>query len=572
MKTKKEHIRIQFVLTLAATLIALGVIVVYTFGSFYSVAMEDAVTIGRNSVSQEAEKLNNFLLQGMDVLQVTGLVVDAMMRNNATPEEIEQFLLQESEDYAVSIDENFTGIYGFFEGVYLDGIGWVPDEDYVPQERPWYITAYEGGGAPMVVSPYLDAQTGSIMISVSQLLSDGESVISLDIVMDEMQELAESIQLNGEGYGLIVDKNGLVVAHCDISQKGKNYLSDEDMQGTEMQEMVKKVYASGGESVIMKLDGEECMIFSQEVQKDWYVIMVVNTVDLFERVKVNLWRNIMVSILIFAVVGYFCTSSYINRNKATKYAEELQDYQATLEERVEEQTRKIKEQTLERIKMQEDVIEGMAAMIESRDNSTGQHVRNTKQYVFMIAAYMLENGIYSDEVDEKFVEYIRNAAPLHDVGKILISDVILNKPGRFTPEEFEIMKTHALLGSEIVEKILGDSAEAELVQMAKNVAWYHHEKWDGSGYPNGLCGEEIPLAARIMAVADVFDALVNKRVYKEAMAEEEAFHILREDAGSHFDPVIVDIFFDIRKDVHRYLEESLKDRASELPKEDSKKD
>lgn len=556
MKSKKGHNRIQYIFTLVITLFALGVIAFYTFTSFYSVAMEDAVTIGKNSVSQEAEELNNFLLQGLDVLQVTGLVVDSMMRDGADPEEIEKFLLQESEDYARAIDKNFTGIYGVFNGVYLDGIGWVPDDDYVPQERVWYTTALAGGGRPMVVSPYLDAQTGSIMISVSQLLSDGKSVVSLDIVMDEMQQMAKNIQLNGEGYGFIIDKNGLVVAHQDDSQKGKNYLTDEDMQDTQLPEMTRKILSSNEEAVTMELNGEECMIFSKEVQEDWYVVMVINTADLFERVKVTLWRNIFVSVLIFIVVGYFCTSSYRNRNKATRYAEELQGYQATLEERVEAQTKKIKEQALERIRMQESVIEGMAAIIESRDNSTGEHVRNTKRYVSMMADYMLENNIYPETVNEKFTVYIRNAAPLHDVGKILISDVILNKPGKFTPEEFEIMKTHAVLGGDIVEKILAGNAEPELLQMAKEIVCCHHEKWDGSGYPMGLRGSEIPLSARIMAVADVFDALVCKRVYKEAMAEEHAFSILREDAGKHFDPVLVDVFFAIREDVHQYLQEN----------------
>lgn len=556
MKSKKDRNRIQYILTLVITLIALGGIAFYTFASFYSVAMEDAVTIGKNSVSQEAEELNNFLLQGLDVLQVTGLVVDSMMRDGAGSEEIGKFLLQESEDYARAIDKNFTGIYGVFDGVYLDGIGWVPDADYIPQDRVWYTTALAGGGRPMVVSPYLDAQTGSIMISVSQLLSDGKSVVSLDIVMDEMQQMAKNIQLNGEGYGFIIDKNGLVVAHHDDAQKGKNYLTDEDMQASPLREMTRKILSCSGDAVTMELDGEECMIFSKEVQKDWYVAMVINTADLFERVKVTLWRNIFVSVLIFIVVGYFCTSSYLNRNKATRYAEELQGYQATLEERVEEQTKKIKEQALERIRMQESVIEGMAAIIESRDNSTGEHVRNTKRYVTMMADYMLENNIYPDIVDEKFTVYIRNAAPLHDVGKILISDVILNKPGRFTPEEFEIMKTHAFLGGDIVEKILAGNAEPELLQMAREIVCCHHEKWDGSGYPMGLRGSEIPLSARIMAVADVFDALVCKRVYKEAMAEEHAFSILREDAGKHFDPTLVDVFFSIREDVHQYLQEN----------------
>lgn len=556
MKSKREQGLLQYILTLTITLLAFGVIVVYTFGSFYSVAMEDAVTIGRNTVSQEAEKLNNFLLRGLDVLQVTGLVVDSMLQDGAPPEEIERFLLKESADYARAIDENFTGIYGVFDGIYLDGIGWVPDAGYVPEERPWYFTACEGGGEPMVVSPYLDAQTGSIMISVSQLLSDGKSAVALDIVMDEMQEMAESIQLNGEGFGLIVDKNGLVVAHNDRTQRGRNYLTDEDMQGSDMQELVRQVLASGGEAVTVELRGEECMVFSQEVQRDWYVIMVVNTSDLFERVQANLWRNILVSLLIFIVVGYFCTSSYLNRNKAVKYAEKLKLYQATLEERVEQQTKKIKENAKERIKIQESVIEGMATLIESRDSSTGQHVRNTKKYVTMIASYMLEQGIYPETVDRAFTENVHNAAPLHDVGKILISDIILNKPGKFTAEEFEIMKTHARLGGDIVEKILGDTADHELIQAAKDIATYHHEKWDGTGYPEMLSGEDIPLAARIMAVADVFDALVNKRVYKEAMAEEEAYAILKKDAGSHFDPVIVDCFCAIRKEVHQYLEES----------------
>lgn len=558
MKSPKNHNRMQYVLTLIITLFALGGIAFYTFASFYSVAMEDAVTIGKNSVSQEAEELNNFLLQGLDVLQVTGLVVDSMMRDGAGPEEIEKFLLQESEDYARNIDENFTGIYGVFDGVYLDGIGWVPDDDYVPQKRVWYTTALAGDGRPMVVSPYLDAQTGSIMISVSQLLSDKKSVVSLDIVMDEMQLMAEEIQLNGEGYGFIIDKNGLVVAHHDVSQKGKNYLSGEDVQDSQLQEMTRKILSCGGNAVTMELDGEECMIFSKEVQNDWYVAMVINTADLFERVKVTLWRNILVSVLIFIVLGYFCTSSYRNRNKATLYAEELKSYQATLEERVEAQTKKIREQALERFRMQESVIEGMAAIIESRDNSTGEHVRNTKRYVSMMADYMLKNNIYPEEVDEKFTVYIRNAAPLHDVGKILISDVILNKPGRFTPEEFEIMKTHAVLGGDIVEKILAGNAEPELLQMSREIVCCHHEKWDGSGYPQGLRGSEIPLSARIMAVADVFDALVCKRVYKEAMAEERAFAILREDAGKHFDPVLVDVFFAIRGDVHQYLQENAK--------------
>ena len=555
MKQKKSREYIQYVLTLILTLLALVLIVYYSFGSFYSIAREDAVTIGENSISEEAEKLNNFLLQGLDVVRVTGITLDYMLRNQRSSEEIEKFLLQQSEDYSIKIDKNFTGIYGLFDDVYIDGIGWVPDEDYVPQERPWYQAAVEGNGNPVIVSPYLDAQTGSIMISVSQLLSDKKSVVSLDVVMDEVQEFASDIQLNGNGYGFIVDNEGLVVAHSDETQKGRNYLLDEDMKGTEMQHLVQRVYETKGKTLNMQLDGEDCIVFSKIVRDDWYVVMVVNHVDLFRKVQNNLIWNILISLVIFVVVGYFCTTSYRNRIKAIHYAEELKKSQLTLEERVVEQTQEIKEQTERLVQMQEDVIEGMATLIESRDGDTGEHVMSTKKYVSMIVSYMHQHHIHEEEVDDVFVEQIGNAAALHDIGKIQISDTILNKPGKFTPEEFEIMKTHSKSGGEIVGRILGDSADERLVQISRDVVTYHHEKWDGTGYPEGLRGEQIPLSARIMAVADVFDALVSKRVYKDSMSSEQAFEILREDSGKHFDPLIVDIFFEIREDVENYLQE-----------------
>ena len=153
-------------------------------------------------MAQQSEKLNNFLLKGLDVMEVTRINVEYMMEQGADSEEILAFLLNQSERYMNEMDENFTGIYGLFQGEYLDGVGWIPDEDYDPKTRPWYIAAMEGEGKTVVVSPYLDAQTNSIMISVSQMLSDGESVISLDIVMDEMQLFAENINLNGKDMDL----------------------------------------------------------------------------------------------------------------------------------------------------------------------------------------------------------------------------------------------------------------------------------------------------------------------------------------------------------------------------------
>ena len=195
---------------------------------------------------------------------------------------------------------------------------------------------------------------------------------------------------------------------------------------------------------------------------------------------------------------------------------------------------------------QSGMINVMADLVESRDQSTGTHIKNTSAYVEIICDQLIKDGVYSDVVDEKFKVNAVASAPMHDIGKIKISDTILNKPGKFTPEEYEIMKTHSEEGAKIIASVKKTVGSQELkddyLGEAENMAHYHHEKWNGQGYPCGLKGEEIPLSARIMAVADVFDALVAKRVYKPGMPFEKAMNIIKESSGEHFDPKIVDAF------------------------------
>jgi len=551
--TKMTKGKKQYIVTLVVTLIAIWIIVSITFLSFYFIARSDAETIGKSSLAEQSEKLNNYLLKGMDVIDITKIAVEYMMDEGATSEEILSYLEWQSKEYAENIDKNFTGVYGWIQGEYMDGSGWVPDKNFEPKKRPWYRMAIHANGKPVVISPYLDAKTGDIMLSVSQMLSDGESVVSFDMVTDEMQNFAESINLNGKGYGFIVDAKGLVVAHSDASEKGKNYIADSAMQGTEMQQIVRRVVAGNGETIKVRINGKDSRVFSTVVQDKWYVVMIINVHDLFQRVESNLIINIILSLFIYGVVAYFIASNYKNKRMVLLYAAELKIYQSTLEERVAEQTVEIKEQSAKMVEMQESAVEGMATLIESRDGNTGEHVKSTKKYVSMMSQYMHEHKMYPELMDESYIKKINHAATLHDVGKIRISDVILNKPGKFTPDEYEIMKKHASFGGEIVKEVLGKNADKELVQIAGDVVCYHHEKWDGTGYPEGLKGEEIPLCARIMAVADVFDALVSKRVYKEAMSVEDAFQILEEEAGKHFDPEIVDVFIKLRPQIEEHL-------------------
>ena len=215
----------------------------------------------------------------------------------------------------------------------------------------------------------------------------------------------------------------------------------------------------------------------------------------------------------------------------------------------------VKEKGEEIAHMQNGLIYVLADLVESRDKNTGDHVRKTAAYVKLILQKMKEKGVYAEYLTDEYVEDVINSAPLHDVGKIKVSDVILNKPGKLTDEEFEIMKSHTTAGNDIITSAMALVTDSGYLKEAKNLATYHHEKWDGSGYPTGIAGEEIPLSARIMAVADVFDALVSRRSYKKPFTFEQAMDIIREGAGKHFDPKLAEIFIEAEDEVRKIAEE-----------------
>ena len=210
---------------------------------------------------------------------------------------------------------------------------------------------------------------------------------------------------------------------------------------------------------------------------------------------------------------------------------------------VQQETRqKLLSQQQKVMEMQTQISSRLANLIESRDTETGQHVARTSMYVKTLAEDCLKEGVYADQINDKYIEDLFRFAPLHDVGKILVSDKILLKPAKLTPEEFEEIKKHTINGSKVLRQILNGIANEEETRFAEDIVKYHHEKWDGKGYPEELKEEEIPLSARIMAVADVFDALVSKRCYKEAFSFKESFKIIKEESGTHFDPKLVEVF------------------------------
>ena len=223
-------------------------------------------------------------------------------------------------------------------------------------------------------------------------------------------------------------------------------------------------------------------------------------------------------------------------------ADFLRDKNAYLEAEVEKRTREV-------AAIQDVTILVMASLAETRDTDTGNHIRRTQFYVKALAEKLRSHPRFAAFLSERNITMLFKSAPLHDIGKVGIPDRILLKPGRFEPEEFEIMKTHTTLGRaaiEHAEKSLGTNVD--FLAMAKEIAQSHQEKWDGSGYPEGLSGDGIPISARLMALADVYDALISRRVYKEGMPHEKAVDIIRAGKSSHFDPDVVDAFIELQDD------------------------
>ncbi|NOU50538.1 two-component system response regulator [Pseudoalteromonas sp. JBTF-M23] len=220
----------------------------------------------------------------------------------------------------------------------------------------------------------------------------------------------------------------------------------------------------------------------------------------------------------------------------------LKDKNAYLEAEVQKRTKELSA-------AQDATIAALASLAETRDQETGNHIKRTQLYVKTLASKLATLPKYKKALSEDVIELFYKSAPLHDIGKVGIPDAILLKGGKLTSEEFEIMKTHARLGYDAIAKAEKEvSGEVRFLKIAKEIALSHHEKWDGSGYPNGLSAEQIPLSARLMAIADVYDALISKRVYKDAMTHEQAIYILREGRGSHFDPEILGEFLAIEQE------------------------
>ena len=503
MKLKSTVTR-QFVITVLIIFVLQALMLVYIFSSFYKNSVSDIKDLGISNMLSQSSRVENYLSKGRNVLWFAAESVDYMLRNGEDNDKILDYLLGETEQMQAQFDENFTGIYGYINGQYIDGSGWIPSEEYDPLTRDWYIDAVEEGGNMVLSEPYVDAQTGSVIISYSQLLSDRQSVISMDIVLNEVQLITSEMTMGDMGYSFVVNRDGLVIAHSGVDDVGSNYHDSHEWNN-----LLDRVYEQRSNEFEAILNGEACTIFNDEVGDTWYVVIVANNAILYKQLRIKVMAGVAVSIAIYAVFVMFCAISVRRIAKA--------------EDSEEKSMNKLRQMNL-------SIIRSLASTIDAKDRYTSGHSQRVAEYSLKIAQRMGKS-----EEDQRAIYH---AGLLHDVGKIRVPKDIINKPGKLSEGEFDSIRIHTVSGYHILHGIHDDS---RIAYGAK----YHHERYDGAGYPNGLSGDDIPEVARIIAVADAYDAMTSDRSYRKAIPQEVVRSEILHGRSTQFDPVIADIMLQI---------------------------
>ena len=490
-KQKNKNAWRNILISALVVVFFVGVLITY-YSMLYSETKQKIIKNGELSSVTSAEQINKYLSKGIDTIKLVCYTLDSMIRSGKSQEEIKDFLINQSSALVNTTSENSTGIYGYIRGEYLDGTEWVPDDDYVPTERPWYTGARASVGRVAVVDPYVDAQTNTVLITFSKTLCDGKSVAAMDFSMDSMQTITELIAEEGElETEIVLDQKYQVIAHSDKSEVGKNYFTENDTFGSAL---VNKLRASEGDNYFsFEYDGKDYVVYAVSVSNDWTCISIYNATSVFSQLRQTVIFTIAISLSVVLILLLILFRSNRKQEEFTHMRQ---------------------------------VVEALAAAIDAKDAYTNGHSGRVADYAVEISR---RYGYSKKKQNE-----LHMIGLLHDVGKIGIPDSVINKPGKLTPEEYDIIKTHSEIGAQML------SRSSEMRKLSDGVRW-HHERYDGRGYPDGLVGENIYEEARIIAVADAYDAMTSERSYRAALPQDVVRSEIEKGKGAQFDPVFADI-------------------------------
>lgn len=489
--------RLNFIFTIVVTLALMIFTVVYNNVMLYNASVISVYEDGKEEIKTAATEIENYLAVASTTLRVEADSVDLLAKSGASTQELTQFIMDQTALQAEQFDENFTGIYAYINGQYLDGLSWEPPEGYEPTERDWYKTAVEANGEIVIVSPYVDAQTGSVVITIGKMISDTEgeplhNVVCLDVIVNHIKDVTQTMEIAGKGYGMLVNSDGFIVAHRDEENNGLNFgdVYDKALLG--------RIVNADTNRIKTTINDEDCTLFVSPVMEQWYAVLVVENTKLYEDTYLQLVVNIMVSLITFCLITFFYYIGYKNEQFYGNRVEELNL----------------------------QVVGALAAAIDAKDNYTNGHSSRVAEYAKMIAA---RSGYSKAEQDEIYMMGL-----LHDVGKIGVPDEVINKPSKLTEDEYELIKKHPAIGCSILGSIKGRP------KLAAAARW-HHERYGGGGYPDGIAGEQIPEEARIVAVADAYDAMTSRRSYRDVMPQDKVLEEIRNGSGTQFDPKFAQI-------------------------------
>ena len=392
-RAENKGSRYSFVVTIIITLALMIFSVAFTSRLFYKVSVNGILESGEDTSALVATELTNYLTGASSAMQVTADTINLMLQRGESQDRLRTFLTDQTVNQAKQFDENFTGIYGYLRGEYMDGSGWVPPEGYVSQSRDWYKLAVEGGGDVIMVPPYIDAHTHKAVITICKLISDvedqasydGRNVVALDVITNYIQYITENADVNGKGYGFVIDQNGMIVAHRDPELVGENV---SELLGVTVFDRISK---SGGGKIDAVVHDEDYILFVSPIMNNWNVVIAVSDAELFEEANTQLAVSILVSFIIFSLISIFYYLGYKNEQAYYRKMEEMrvekqhQDYEARvlkLEKKSADEANKAKSRFLadmsHEIRTPINAILGMNEMIlrEAEGDSIREYARN----------------------------------------------------------------------------------------------------------------------------------------------------------------------------------------------------